>query len=291
MTIVDTGTNALALLHRQTGEAAFRIQALTPTCFSTVQRSRYFTMIWVQQGRGEVQYEFNRHGFTAPTILFFTPYQPFILSPTVPLEGVTLQFSTDFYCIEKHRQEISCSGILFNNAYETPCVTLLPADQADFGHLVAKMEEELTHMAAPDEALLLSYLKIFLIRAMRLKKEQLQIAEPTQAAPEHHTVSQVKQLVEEHFRAMKRPADYADLLSLTPKFLSTLVKKNFHKTLTELIQERVIIEAKRELALTEKLVKEIADELGYEDEYYFSRLFKQVTGVSPAQFRKDYRPH
>ena len=52
-----------------------------------------------------------------------------------------------------------------------------------------------------------------------------------------------------------------------------------------MISERIIIEAKRELYLTSKPVKEIAYHLGYTDEYYFSRFFKANAGVSPQIYR------
>jgi len=59
-----------------------------------------------------------------------------------------------------------------------------------------------------------------------------------------------------------------------------------NKTPSTLINERIIIEAKRELYLTDKTVKEIAWELGYEDEYYFSRFFKVNADVSPRLYRE-----
>jgi YesN/AraC family two-component response regulator len=52
-----------------------------------------------------------------------------------------------------------------------------------------------------------------------------------------------------------------------------------------MISERIIIEAKRELYLTNKAVKEIAYELGYDDEYYFSRFFKTKAAISPQMYR------
>jgi len=57
-------------------------------------------------------------------------------------------------------------------------------------------------------------------------------------------------------------------------------------TLSDLITERIIVEAKRELYLTNKTVKEIAYELGYDDEYYFSRVFKAKTDISPQSYRE-----
>ena len=75
-------------------------------------------------------------------------------------------------------------------------------------------------------------------------------------------------------------------MHLTPKALGRLTKKHFHKTPSDLIQERSVIEAKRELYLTDKAVKQIAWKLGFEDEYYFSRLFKLNADVSLAQYRQ-----
>jgi AraC-like DNA-binding protein len=64
------------------------------------------------------------------------------------------------------------------------------------------------------------------------------------------------------------------MLNISTKALNRLSKVHFSKTLSELIADRIVIEAKRELYLTDKPVKAIAFELGFEDEYYFSRFFK-----------------
>ena len=76
------------------------------------------------------------------------------------------------------------------------------------------------------------------------------------------------------------------LLHISPKTLAKLTKTHWNKTLTHLIAERIVIEAKRELYLTSKAVKEIAYELGFEDEYYFSRFFKTNADISPQLFRE-----
>jgi YesN/AraC family two-component response regulator len=63
------------------------------------------------------------------------------------------------------------------------------------------------------------------------------------------------------------------LLNISPNALAKIAKTHFNKTLTDLITERIVIEAKRELYLTDKSIKEVAYELGYNDEHYFSRFF------------------
>ena len=99
-------------------------------------------------------------------------------------------------------------------------------------------------------------------------------------------LQELRAAIERHYRQKHSASDYADLLNVTPKALAKITRQHYHKTLTDLIAERIVIEAKRELYLTAKPVKAIAYELGFDDEYYFSRFFKKNTDVSPQLFRQ-----
>jgi AraC-like DNA-binding protein len=88
-----------------------------------------------------------------------------------------------------------------------------------------------------------------------------------------------------HLIPARQPGFYASLLHITPKALGRITEQYFNKTLTGLISERTIIEAKRNLYLTSKPVKTIAYNLGFDDEFYFSRYFKNHTNVSPQLYR------
>ncbi|WP_417612138.1 helix-turn-helix domain-containing protein [Owenweeksia hongkongensis] len=96
----------------------------------------------------------------------------------------------------------------------------------------------------------------------------------------------MKDYIENHYKRLHSPKDYANLLHISPNALGKIVKSSFNKTLSSLISERIIIEAKRELYLTSKTVDEIASELGYDDPFYFSRFFKKHTKTSPSVYRK-----
>ena len=104
---------------------------------------------------------------------------------------------------------------------------------------------------------------------------------------EPYILQNLKDAIEGHFKTKHAPRNYADLLHISPKALAKLTKTHFNKTLTVLISERIIIEAKRELYLTNKAVKEIAYELGYDDEHYFSRFFKTNADISPQGYREN----
>ena len=141
--------------------------------------------------------------------------------------------------------------------------------------------------ALAQHELLVSYLKILLITAARLKtQQQSQVQEILTNSKEPFILQNLKDAIEANFRTKHSPSDYADMLYISPKALAKITKAYFNKTLSNLINERIIIEAKRELYLTNKTVKEIAYELGYEDEFYFSRFFKINADVSPQLYRE-----
>jgi AraC family transcriptional activator of pobA len=276
---------ALRLFDPQRGDIALDVRAIQPREFTRPQRFNYFTILCLDRGTGAFDADLARHDFSAPTLLFFNPYQTFFLTPASRIAGKALQFHANFFCIETHHEAVGCNGVLFNEIYGRPMVRLTDRDLAEFAGLISQMEREIRAAALAHSELLVSYLKVFLIKATRLKLDQQQ-ASPGGAPGIPPVLQQLRDLIEAHYREKHRPADYALLLHMTPKTLGQLVKIHFGRTLTELIRERLLKHAKWQLLHTLRPVKEIAHEVGFEDELYFSRLFHRATGCSPTAFRE-----
>ena len=94
-----------------------------------------------------------------------------------------------------------------------------------------------------------------------------------------------KELLERNFATAKRPAEYARQLNVSTNYLNECVKKATGYSVSHHIQQRIILEAKRLLFYSDRSVKEIATELGYDDYPYFSRLFTKVAGTTALAFR------
>lgn len=272
----------------QTGNLAFKLFHFSDhSHFDHLQRNNYYSLLWVQKGKGKVKADFAEHHFEENALLAFSPYQPFMICTDEMIEGIAIHFHPDFYCIHMHQKEVSCNGVLFNNIYQPPFTQINESAGTTFNMVITQMKSEMQNPALAQYEVLISYLKIFLITASRLKKEQLQ--ETTDAITnlkEPFILQNLKDAIELNFKTKHAPSNYADLLNISAKALAKLTKTHFNKTLTDMISERIIIEAKRELYLTNKAVKEIAYELGYEDEHYFSRFFKTNADVSPQMYRE-----
>ncbi|MBQ9202179.1 MAG: AraC family transcriptional regulator [Bacteroidales bacterium] len=90
-----------------------------------------------------------------------------------------------------------------------------------------------------------------------------------------------------HYKEHGDVAFYARLLCLTPKYLSTTVKRISGKTAGEWIQSQVIEEAKTLLKTSRLSVKEIAAELGFPSQSFFGKYFRQHTGMTPKTYRNS----
>ncbi|MEZ8720760.1 helix-turn-helix domain-containing protein [Vibrio pomeroyi] len=98
-------------------------------------------------------------------------------------------------------------------------------------------------------------------------------------------VNKVVDLIEQHYTTHKQCDFYAQALSITNKRINEIVKADKGKTVTQLIHDRIILEANRELIFSTKTIKTIAFELGFEDPAYFSRFYRGQMNESPAEFR------
>ncbi len=92
--------------------------------------------------------------------------------------------------------------------------------------------------------------------------------------------------LEEKFRTEKEVAAYAAALSKTPSHLNRASGLVLGKSASAVIRDRVILEARRELAYSARTISDIAYSLGFSDPAHFSRVFRQSTGQTPRLFRK-----
>lgn len=192
-------------------------------------RSNYFSIYWIQESGGIFWADLGSYAFVSNSLLFLVPYQFSRISSAEPVRGLVVQFHANFLCIETHHEEVGCNGILFNDIYGLPVVRLEDSHIQEFARLLADMGRELRAGALAHSEVLVSYLKIFLIQATRLKLQQQDLSRQT-ASKVPADLGRLQELIETQFRTRHAPSDYAELLSIAPKSLARLVKIHLHKT-------------------------------------------------------------
>ncbi len=269
------------------GDQAIRTQSLhldgKP---SDPARTNYFSVYFLESGSGTIWADASHFPFGPDSLLFFVPYQHIRFLPEGPVQAEVIQFHANFLCVETFHAEVGCSGILFNDPYGVPMVRLDHRAKSEVAGLVDRIRREQSERELAFGEVMLAYLKILLIIAARIKTPSSEECPPGAHALRHPVLVQLRDLIEQNFHTLHAPAEYAERLHLTPKTLGRIVREHLGTTPTDLIRNRILIHAKWQLLHTLKPVKEIAREVGFSDELYFSRLFKKATGYSPTFFRE-----
>lgn len=196
-------------------------------------------------------------------------------------------FNREFYCIRDHDAEVSCNGFLFFGSSLPPVVALAEKETKSFEALFHILKEEFETKDHIQGEMLRSILKRLLIKATRLIKQEN--TESDLPKPQFDIVRQYHILVEQNFREKHAVADYADLLFKSPKTLSNVFKKSGDKSPLKIINERIILEAKRLLFYSDKTSEEIGYELGFKEAAHFSKFFKNTVGSPPTTFKNNFK--
>ena len=93
-------------------------------------------------------------------------------------------------------------------------------------------------------------------------------------------------LVKKHYKQERNIGFYADKLCITPKYLSSLIKKNTDRSANDWIDRYVILEAKALLKSTNMTIQQISDELNFPSQSFFGKYFKRFTNISPREYKK-----
>ncbi|MFK7799123.1 MAG: helix-turn-helix domain-containing protein [Aureispira sp.] len=272
------------VLTKETNELAFKLTSFKHLdAFDHIIRYNYYAVILIEKGNVQLNIDLDRYDIGPNTVICLSPYQPFMMQSKEEITGYMLNFHPDFFCTYRHQNEIATEGVLFNNFSSAPFfqVNKLPR----LIDCILSMNTEIQENSLGIHEVLISSLKIFLIHLVREKQAATQVQSPSKVNEKPVLMQELVNCIEENFKSVHAAGEYAQLLFVSTQQLNKVVKSKCNISLSQLIANKIIIEAKRELYLTSKSVKTISSELGYKDEFYFSRFFKKQVGVSPKSYR------
>lgn len=246
----------------------------------------FYLAVLFTQGTGTHEIDFTSYPVAKGAVFLMNPGQVHRWTLTDNTEGYIFFHTKEFYditCANKRINELS----FFSSAGESPFVQLNDEQLVQAEALFTRIFKEnqaadSTHKFETLGALCnLLYLDI---EGVHSHKETVS----KQSTLYLHKLNTLRQLIDLNYTRLKYPKDYAALMSISAKHLNRICIETVGKTTGDLIAERLVLEAKRVLAYSDKPIKQIAEQLGFDDSAYFIRFFKKHTAQTPAKFQSGF---
>lgn len=248
-----------------------------------LHRHDFYYILVLEKGNGSHEIDFKSYEIFDYSIFLMRPGQVHQLTLRTGSTGYLLQFKTDFfYTQNKLSQELlrKVSHINFCSLTDN-----------GFKKLEAILSNIVTEYIEKQEGyheVIKSNLSIFFIELVRHRQNK----ENSSVDAKQYSQEQLEKfldLIEINITKNKQVSQYADMLHISTYQLNAITKTLLDKTPSELINEHIILESKRQLLATCNQVNQIADHLGYDDISYFIRFFKKHTDYSPEAFRHNFK--
>jgi len=202
-----------------------------------------------------------------------------------PDQLIAWQFNREFYCIVDHDAEVGCVGFLFYGIEHPMFIKLNEDEKEEMRYLEKMFSDEWLSQDNFQGEMLRTLLKHLIIKTTRTAKQQSECYSKF-SDEKLDMIRKFALLLEENFKKEHGVKFYADALNKSPKTLSNIFAILRQPAPSKIIQNRIILEAKRYLHYTDKTAKEIAYELGFESPAHFRRFFKMYTGTNISKFRE-----
>ncbi|AZA92929.1 Bacillibactin transport regulator [Chryseobacterium nakagawai] len=248
-----------------------------------LHRHDFFYILIIKKGSGEHEIDFTHYNIQEHTVFVMRPGQVHRLSLKIKGTGYLIQFKTDFLYSHNSASQNHLTKLIQYNRYQ-----LEPGGFTKIENIVLNALKEYSEKEKGYQEVLKANLSIFLIELLRQRQDK--VTTPVASTPYiQEKLEQFLELIETNITTHKQVSQYADWLYLSPYQLSTITKSLLNKTPSEVINDSIILEAKRQLLATSNQISQIAYNLGYEDPSYFTRFFKKHTTVSPEMYRQNFR--
>jgi AraC family transcriptional regulator, transcriptional activator of pobA len=247
---------------------------------------RHFSaqIIWIMNGRGHYCIDTERYALADNTIYFVPSGRVQQLHARGDLTGYILSFSSDLFllAIASPCQPVSDELIAGFSRVNVVSVRDKKTENVLTNFLEEMMQELAEHRLLHSEVLA-GLLKVFLIY---LRRMSLPLKQEISSSKTITLFNAFNSTLDKSILTRRSVADYASDLSVTPSYLTEVVKRFTGLSASQHIQQRKVLEAKRLAIYSGDNMKSIAYKLGFDDVSHFSKFFKNATGINFSDFKK-----
>jgi AraC-like DNA-binding protein len=251
-------------------------------------RHVFYVSLLITKGSGIHEIDFQTYEIRPGNLFLIFPGQVHWWENSADADGYVIFHHRDFYNLYFSHERLD-QFPFFGSTRSYPLISLQPDDMTKVEGLFQVILDEYRQGGLMKFQKISSLLDVLYIDLSRLylPADQMKPHNQTQLA---HT-RKLELLIEAHFREIKSPGRYAEMMYMSERNLNRTIKLILNKTVSDLITDKVILEAKRMLIHTKLTVGQISFDLGYDDNSYFTRLFRKKTNQTPLEFQRNYLQH
>lgn len=247
-------------------------------------RHDFYHLVYFTEGAGSHSIDFVHFDLQPGQIYFMIPGQVHTWDFITPPNGYIVNFSEQYIHALINNTRYLDQFSFFSGIAASQVINIPAAETG----VIEELFETIIREASAKQELSDDMLRIALIQLFILvSRHTAPAGHPQKSTYNSILLRNLQKLVELHYKEKKLTKDYAAMLYVTPNHLNALCKDATGRSAGELIRDRVILEAKRLLVNAQMSIAEIASELNFEDNSYFSKFFKKYTGATPEIFRKQ----
>ncbi len=253
---------------------------------TTVDRHRhdFHSIFFILAGSSIQEIDFEEYAIQADQVMLIPQGAVHWEKESIQLAGYTILFKDDFFSAPQ--RDLLYGLLQYAVALRKLSISIEASQRKNILTYFELLMEEQQGEVNQNQTFILQNLMLALLNKLEGMVQNL--PENNSFIKQRQPFQRFIQLVEQSFSQHNNLDFYSEELHLTKRKLNDAVKSITGQTAANFIIDRVLLEAKRELCFSQKSIKEIAFELGYESQYYFSRIFKNRIGQSPEQFRAAY---
>lgn len=247
-------------------------------------KHNFYLSVLFTEGTGIHEIDFESYQIKPGSVFLLRPGQTHCWKFTTQGKGYIFFHSKEFYEATYQNKNLTIFPFFFSNQ-NSPCIYLTKETMFSIEPLFNAILTESYSNEILKQQKLVNLIDLVYIELSRLLLKG-NVEDLVNSKNFTMKLYKFEQLIEEKYTTQKSAIAYAEDMNLSVKHLNRICQKTIGKTTTDVILERVILEAKRLILYSDNNLTEIARNLGYEDYSHFSKLFKQKSGMSPSQFQK-----
>jgi AraC family transcriptional activator of pobA len=253
---------------------------------TTAHRTDFYHILWFQKGSPTHLVDFNPVKIKPNTILFLNKDTVQRFDKKGGFDGKAILFTDTFFCKSENETKFLRSTILFNDLFAVSQFQLNNTASL-IAELFQLMETELENEKDSSQSDILKNLLHNLLLLSERERRKQDFTEIKKGADLDY-VMLYKDVLEDNYRILKKVSDYSKKISVTEKRLNQATSKILDKSPKQMIDERIMLEARRLLAHTNKSVKEIGFDLGFDEPTNFIKYFRKHNHSTPVEFREQF---